>query len=351
MKNFNYKWNLADLDKIRGANPHNLKVFSTFSCGGGSTMGYKLAGYDVIGANDLDPKMAEVYQHNHKPSYYYLGSVSDLITKEDIPKELFNLDILDGSPPCKTFSMAGAREKKWKESHQYNERMKSEVISDLFFEFIKLAGRLKPKVVISENVKGIVMGNAKVYASTIMKEFDKIGYDVQLFIINAAKVGVPQARERAFFICRRKDLSLPKLDITKLPEFNQKEIPFGEVEKVAKDPYGSPITSKEVIELWENTKAGSSLSTAHPKGHYFGSQKVSKDKVIGTIVASKGSALYHYQKPARLSDEALALCGSFPLDYQYPCLDTQTLVGRSVAPLVMARLSDEVYKQLLSKVK
>ena len=63
--NFPYKWTLKDavFTKDKG------KVFSCFACGGGSTMGYKLAGFDVLGCNEIDPKMIEAYKANHKPTY------------------------------------------------------------------------------------------------------------------------------------------------------------------------------------------------------------------------------------------------------------------------------------------
>ena len=60
--NFPYKWYLKDGYPAKGIKKNNLKVFSTFACGGGSTMGYKLAGYDVIGANDIDAQMENVYR-------------------------------------------------------------------------------------------------------------------------------------------------------------------------------------------------------------------------------------------------------------------------------------------------
>ena len=79
------------------------KVFSCFACGGGSTMGYKLAGFDVIGCNEIDPKMIEAYKTNHNPKYSYLEPIQTFKLRKDLPKELYNLDILDGSPPCSSF--------------------------------------------------------------------------------------------------------------------------------------------------------------------------------------------------------------------------------------------------------
>jgi DNA (cytosine-5)-methyltransferase 1 len=76
-------------------------------------MGYKLAGFDVIGCNEIDPKMMAAYRANHNPKHSYLEPIQTFKNREDLPPELFDLDILDGSPPCSSFSMAGNREKDW----------------------------------------------------------------------------------------------------------------------------------------------------------------------------------------------------------------------------------------------
>ena len=141
-------------------------------------MGYKLAGCDVIGANDIDPEMAYHYKLNHNPKYYYLCPIKDLLTKV-LPDELFNLDILDGSPPCSNFSMAGNREKDWGRKKHFREGQAAQVLDDLFFDYLNLAQRLKPKVCIAENVKGLIQGNAKGYVTMIMARFKEIGYKAQ----------------------------------------------------------------------------------------------------------------------------------------------------------------------------
>ena len=186
---FNYQWKKTDYPKS-----NNLKVFTTFACGGGSSMGYKLAGYDVIGANDIDKQMEKVYKHNHNPRYYFLMPINELVKKaknKELPDELYNLDILDGSPPCSTFSMAGSREKAWKKDKQFREGQAKQVLSDLFYDYIDLVEELKPKVFVAENVKGMLMGNAKAYTKSILEKFDSIGYTVQLFCFNSCTMGVP----------------------------------------------------------------------------------------------------------------------------------------------------------------
>ena len=192
-------WDLADLAKV----PKNgVKVFSTFACGGGSTMGYKLAGCDVVGANDIDPEMAWHYKVNLNPKHYFLCPIRDLLTM-DLPEELFGIDILDGSPPCSTFSTAGSREKAWGKEKHFREGQAKQVLSDLFFDFLDLAERLQPKVVIAENVKGMILGKARGYTKLVMSRLREIGYRPQLFLINAADCGVPQCRERVFFCAIR----------------------------------------------------------------------------------------------------------------------------------------------------
>ena len=173
---FNYEWQLknANFTKNKG------KVFSCFSCGGGSTMGYKLAGFDVIGCNEIDPKMMDAYTSNHNPKHSYLEGIQTFKLREDLPEELYNLDILDGSPPCSSFSMAGNREKDWGKEKKFREGQADQVLDNLFFDFIDLAKKLQPKVVVSENVKGMLLGNAKQYVRRIYAAFQEAGYQLRV---------------------------------------------------------------------------------------------------------------------------------------------------------------------------
>ena len=71
---FPYNWKLAEANFTKDKG----KVFSCFACGGGSTMGYKLAGFDVIGCNEIDPKVNQVYVTNHAPQFNFLGDIREL---------------------------------------------------------------------------------------------------------------------------------------------------------------------------------------------------------------------------------------------------------------------------------
>jgi DNA (cytosine-5)-methyltransferase 1 len=218
---FNYKWNLADgYPKSNG-----LKVFGTFICGGGSTMGYKLAGFEHLGGVEIDPPIADVYKTNHNPKYLYVEDIRDFADRTEFPEDLYDLDILDGSPPCSSFSMAGNREKDWGKEKKFREGQTVQTLDDLFFDYIKLAKKLQPKVIIAENVKGLIQGNAKVYVHKIKAALEDAGYKVQLFLLNAASMGVPQKRERVFFICQRNDLKFKDLKLS----FNEDAINFSQV--------------------------------------------------------------------------------------------------------------------------
>lgn len=205
----------------------------------------------MIGANDIDPQMARIYQKNHHPRHYFLCPISDLIEKprEDLPEELFDLDIFDGSPPCSTFSMAGDREKAFGKEKKFREGQAKQTLSDLFFDWIACVDRFRPKVAITENVKGMLIGNAKAYTKTVQKALQDIGYDVQLFLVNGATMGVPQARERVFFVCRRRDLALPPV---KDMSFQEDPIRFGD----AKNPFGLPLGDGKIANFVRASKPG-----------------------------------------------------------------------------------------------
>ena len=350
--NFPYKWTLKDavFTKDKG------KVFSCFACGGGSTMGYKLAGFDVIGCNEIDPKMMGTYNANHKPKYAYLEPIQTFKLREDLPQELYELDILDGSPPCSSFSLAGNREKDWGKEKVFREGQAMQILDTLFFDFIDLAKKLQPKVVVAENVKGLLLGEAKNYVMRIYREFDLAGYYCQHWLLNASKMGVPQRRERVFFICLRKDLAKPflyqqdmftvnpKLELN----FNEPEINYGEFT----DKLGKPL-SESLQMLWDKRIDSDNCLcdiNMRERGLLSGfNEKLQKhNRSLNTITARGG--LIDFETPQFISDEAIKKGGSFPLDYDFRTNKVVYIVGMSVPPVMIANIATEIYSQWLSKL-
>lgn len=352
---FNYKWTLKDaiFTKDKG------KVFSCFACGGGSTMGYKLAGFDVLGCNEIDPKMMEAYKANHNPKYTYLQPIQEFKNRKDLPIELYNLDILDGSPPCSSFSMAGNREKDWNKEKQFREGQALQVLDTLFFDFIDLAKELQPKIVVAENVKGLLLGAAIDYVRRIYKAFDEAGYYCQHFLLNASQMGVPQRRERVFFICLRKDLATqflyqkdmfivePKIKM----QFNEKTILYKEFKTGV---LGKELT-EETKKIWEKRlDTDMDLGSIHER--ISGNIKRFQVKFIDdnmcpkTLVSGCDSIPIRRDLPNRIEDNEIKMIGSYPLDYDFQNNQIGYLVGMSVPPVMTAQIASEIYDQWLSKL-
>jgi len=334
-----YSRQFADYSSSNGG-----KVFSCFSCGGGSTMGYKLAGFEVLGNCEIDEKINTMYVKNHNPKYNYHMDIRNL-ESIDLPKDLYDLDILDGSPPCSSFSMAGDRGKSWGKVKSFREGQAKQRLDDLFFEYIALAKRLKPKVVVAENVKGLTSGAAKGYVNKIINDFDDAGYDVQIFMLNAAFMDVPQRRERVFFIAGRKDLVLPKIKM----EFNCEPISFGSV----RSEKGVPLTKSKVYEnlLKQRRRTDASIADIYERVHGKRSgmnSKIDSDKRVASTLISGGSH-FRMHDGMRLSDNDCIAISTFPVDYDFCGQSVKYVCGMSVPPKMMYHIATQINEQWLRK--
>jgi DNA (cytosine-5)-methyltransferase 1 len=339
---FAYKWNLSDGYPAPGIEKHGLKVFGTFICGGGSTMGYKLAGFDHLGGVEIDSQVADVYKVNHNPKYLFIEDIRDFADRTIFPNELYNLDILDGSPPCSSFSMAGNREKDWGKEKVFREGQAKQRLDDLFFDYIRLAKKLQPKVVIAENVKGIIQGNAKAYVKRIKDEFEKAGYKVQLFLLNAASMGVPQKRERVFFICQRNDLNFKNLELS----FDEKSIIYSEFKS---KKLGKELTN-ETKAVWDKRiKTDQDLASIHErignKRKRFQAKFIHDNQISPTTVASEDSVPIRFDHPNRITMDEVKMIGSYPLDYNFKNIKPNYLTGMSVPPVMTAQIAHQIYLQ------
>lgn len=337
---FNYKWYLKD----GYPESNGLKVFGTFICGGGSTMGYKLAGFEHLGGVEIDPPIADVYKTNHNPKYLFIEDIREFAKRTNFPEDLYNLDILDGSPPCSSFSMAGNREKDWGKTKVFREGQAEQRLDDLFFDYIALAKKLQPKVVIAENVKGLIQGNAKAYVHRIKKEFEAAGYKVQLFLLNAASMGVPQKRERVFFICQRNDLNFPKLKL----EFSEEAILFG---NLFENIEYNNLTKNELY-LWNNKIHGDGdfgviNVRLGNKQNSFTTKLLYKEKVCNTVTGGDNNILFDI--PRKTTKNETCQIGTYPLDYNFKKIEPKYLIGMSVPPVMTAQIATEIYNQWFKK--
>lgn len=182
---------------------------SFFSGMGGASIGMKMAGFKVAYANEFVPVAADAYEAN-----------SDIkVDREDVRKvdakrvyklsgiKPGELDLLEGSPPCKAFSSTQARKqgKDFGNEVDYSEGIKQRV-DDLFFEFCRILKQMQPKVFIAENVPGLVKAINRGYFVEIHKALTDCGYLVQAVVIDPSRLGVPQKRERLILQGVRNDL-------------------------------------------------------------------------------------------------------------------------------------------------
>lgn len=330
MSQFTYDWSLSDLKDI----PKNdLKVFSCFSGGGGSSMGYKMSGCNVIGFCEIDKKMSRNYLLNLKTRLPYIMPIQDISKNDSIIKQIGEIDILDGSPPCSSFTMIGNRLKDWGKKRVFKEGNYHQVLDTLFFNFIDFAKMINPKVIIAENVKGILLGKAKEYTNEIMKRLRALGYITQVFLLNGNKMGLPQNRERVFFIANKKK----KIDLT----FNERPIPVKDIK--VKSFIGNSV-NKLSVKRWKRCCVGRGFSASTIRGKNFNYIKVNPLSSLPTIIAK--SCLYHWEKPVRISEEVLIKASSFPNDYKFYRCKPVYILGMSVPPLMMHKISERVIEQL-----
>lgn len=338
IKSTDWKWSMAnDYPKEK----NGLKVFSCFACGGGSTMGYKLAGCEVIGCCEIDSKMNEVYVKNHKPKYNFLMDIRDFNKLENLPKELYDLDILDGSPPCTTFSMAGDREDSWGKKKKFREGQAEQTLDDLSFVFIETVAKLRPKVVIMENVEGLLLGSAWVYVKKIYKQLNEAGYQVKHWLCKGEYMGVPQARHRVFFVAVRKDIDfdLERLDMA----FNYEPITYGQIKTGVGEEMNKETRIYKLLSLCKETDRYLCDVTKRVEGKetLFNYVILQEQDMFPTL--SAGSAV----TPMRGKEKTYCTCEdmihsqTFPEDYDftnYTRKNVQYICGMSVPPVMIKRI-------------
>lgn len=190
-------YHIPSMAEIASVPANGLTMVSTFSGCGGTCLGFRMAGYRVLWANDSDPHAQETYRANHAgtllPRDIREITAADMLAATGLkPGEL---DVFEGSPPCTVFSTMGQRSRKWGgvAEHAGAENVK---IEDLFFEWIRLLADLQPRAFVAENVSGLVKGVARGYFKDIIARMKAAGCRVEARLLDAQWLGVPQERQR-----------------------------------------------------------------------------------------------------------------------------------------------------------
>lgn len=164
-------------------------VIDLFCGAGGLSLGFEWAGYNIIAANDNFPAACETYRNNHKNTLLLEGDITDRNIKNELIAAAKNIkiDIVIGGPPCQGFSYAG-------------KRLKDDPRNFLYKEYVEIVEKVKPKVVVIENVEGILTSDKGRTYEGIKIDFEDLGYKMYGRKIHAVKFGVPQKRKRVVII-------------------------------------------------------------------------------------------------------------------------------------------------------
>ncbi len=185
------------------------KVLDLFCGCGGISEGYALAGFKIVGGIDFNKDATLTFQHNFKDAKVYCTDIAS-ITDQEIVDNFKDVDVIVGGPPCQGFSSANRWQKELEDPR-----------NKLFFEYLRFVRILKPKILMIENVRGILTrdnGYAKERITTLLTE---MGYSVKMNVLDASEYGVPQNRHRAIIVGINQDFKAIDFDfgsLKKLPK-------------------------------------------------------------------------------------------------------------------------------------
>ncbi|MDD5650442.1 MAG: DNA (cytosine-5-)-methyltransferase [Candidatus Nanoarchaeia archaeon] len=344
-------------DVYKASSKKLFNVISLFAGCGGSSTGYKLAGGNILAINEFIKNAYDVYKKNYPDTKIFIDDIRKLTGNKIIKKigiQKGSLDILDGSPPCASFSTSGKIDKLWGKEKKYSDTIQR--TDDLFFEFIRIANEIQPKVIVCENVKGLTIGKSKYILgsnlslfkdnNTIINNFNKIGYKVMYKVLNAKYFNTPQNRSRIIIIGVRNDINKK---IT-FPKGNKKIITLKEAFSTIENTEADLLEVN--IEKYSIYKRLCALKYGEDYKERFNLKKCSPYLPAKTLVAMASNigaaSICHWDNRKFTVKEAIRIMG-FPDDY-YLGEDYKNKIerlGRAVPPLLMKAIAENIYNTIL----
>jgi len=312
-----------------------LRVISTFSGCGGSSLGYQLAGCQVALAVEFDPHAVEVYRRNFPKTPIFDGDIATLSVEQSIELAGGKPDILDGSPPCQGFSTAGKRKV-------------SDPRNTLFREYVRLLDGLQPKAFVMENVPGMVKGKMKRVFNECLKALAKCGYRVNAWVLNAKWYGVPQSRQRLIFIGYRNDLALN-------PTCPPPHGPVITVRQALADvPHedAPAMTGKAIKRYLPYVPTGGNMASVTKYSGYNSLTRLRWDKpaqtICKTVCLTGLGSMIHPDEDRMLTIAELKRLHTFPdsFDLGTDYIEAVARIGNSVPPMFMREIAGHIMKCL-----
>jgi len=354
---------MAEVNAARGSS--GLRGVSLFAGGGGSSTGWALAGFSVLWANEFTRHAAATYRANHAETIVDERSIRD-VKPEEILEVLSlkpgELDFLDGSPPCDAFSTAGKRDKGWGKKKAYYTGQHRQRTDDLFFEYIRILEGLRPRAFIAENVSGLIKGRAKGRFIQIVKALKAIGYRVEVKVLDAQWLGVPQCRQRVIFQGSRdgRELRWPKPHTKRISmreAIGTERGLVGVAPKrwtsgkrfhssnpapvVMKDGIAGSARHQVLLEAGHEPLPPSRRKAYERRRGVQLHQAVAGEPAPTITISSPGNDVGHWEGPRKLTIPELKAICSFPADYKLlgSYAEQWAICGMSVPPLMMFEIA------------
>ncbi len=304
-----------------------MKVVSLFAgCGGldlGLEGGFSFGGrryekqpFEIIWANELVDAASNVYDANFN-GRIVRGDVCELIEK--LP-DASQVDVVCGGFPCQDVSING------KLSGAAGDR------TTLYKAMLSVVERTKPRIVMAENVKGILLARNRPVHEGYIGGLEEIGYHTTYHIYLAAEYGVPQSRERVIYVSTQSNMRpfYPPGAITPPSQFMTCAETIGDLPAMTPD--------EDFAHIW---------SQARPS-HDQGNRKLSANKPSQTIRAeSHGNHQFHYKHPRRISMRESARFQSFPDNFKFfgGIRAMERMIGNAVPPVLAWHLGKAIVEQ------
>ena len=346
------------MDDVLAAPRNGLTVASTFSGGGGSSTGYRLAGYRVVYANEFVEAARDTYLANYPGTVVDQRDIREVSGADVLAAAGVScVDVLDGSPPCCSFSLAGSGSEGWGKVRRYSDT--AQRTDDLFFEWLRLLGEIRPRGFICENVPALAQGRNKGYFREIVRQMRALGYEVSARVVCAEWLGVPQARHRLIFVGVRRGEGSPAF-----PEPDRSPCVLGDA-LAGCDPDSAEAAWLEresdryaVGRMARSIPTGSSrveYARDYVPGGYFQLTRASMARPCPTLTASMGqlgiAATYHPTRHRKFTVEEARRIMSLPDDYRLTGTYEQQMerCGRMVPPRMMERVARALAGVLLGE--
>ncbi|WP_426801008.1 DNA cytosine methyltransferase [Xanthomonas campestris] len=274
---------------------------------------YRRLPTDIVAAYDFDPRSVATYRSNVGDHAHVLD-----LSKADVT-EIPSADLLIGGFPCQEFSYCGPRQ-----------GLRS-VRGQLYKVMVKYARYHKPKVIVAENVAGLLRANNGEDLNTIVEEFRSAGYRSSIWDMRADDYGVPQMRHRIFLIFVRDDLhGFPATPSKREVRINVRDA----ISDLLKFPNRKIANQSQYFRA---ARAG--------KGHGQGDEKSPADGPAYTVRANSRSRVqFHYSRPRRLTVRECARLQTFPDNFifKYDATSNMSQIGNAVPPVLAFCVMEQV---------